>query len=136
MSYYGDLLSMFPELLKVYQIFTMEPLAGGGYHNRTNLYKKTGAFIKGAKSAAAIQGESRLTNEAGIFYCYELKEGQRTPQGVYFEDDNQIFIINDDQVFAKEAGFAAYGCQLVQGITDRQTENLEVEQRIITDYPI
>ena len=136
MSYYGDLLSMFPELLKEYQLFTMEPIAGGGYRNRTNLYRKTGVFIKGAKSSAAIQGESRLTNEAGVFYCYELKEDQRTPQGVYFEDNNQIFIINDDQVFAKEAGFAAYGCQLVQGPTDKQVENLKVEQRVITDYPI
>jgi hypothetical protein len=136
MSYYGDLLSMFPELIKEYQLFTMEPLAGGGYRNRTNLFKKRGAFIKGAKSAAAIQGEARVTNEAGVFYCYELKEGQRTPQGIYFEQDNQIFILNDDQIFAREAGFAAYGCQLVQGPTDRQVENLKVENRTITDYPI
>lgn len=136
MSYYGDLLSAFPELLKEYQIFTMEPLAGGGYRNRTNLFKKRGAFIKGAKSSTGIQGEARVTNEAGVFYCYELKASQRTPQGVYFEEDNQIFIINDDQVFAREAGFAAYGCQIVQGPTDRQVENLEVEQRSITDYPI
>ena len=136
MSYYGDLLSAFPELLKEYQIFTMEPLAGGGYRNRTNLFKKRGAFIKGAKSSTGIQGEARVTNEAGVFYCYELKASQRTPQGVYFEEDNQIFIINDDQVFTREAGFAAYGCQIVQGPTDRQVENLEVEQRTITDYPL
>lgn len=136
MSYYGDLLSAFPELLKEYQIFTMEPLAGGGYRNRTNLFKKRGAFIKGAKSSTGIQGEARVTNEAGVFYCYELKASQRTSQGVYFEEDNQIFIINDDQVFAREAGFAAYGCQIVQGPTDRQVENLEVEQRTITDYPL
>lgn len=136
MSYYGDLLSIFPELIKEYQLFTMEPLAGGGYRNRTNLFKKRGAFIKGAKSTAAIQGEARVTNEAGVFYCYELKEGQRIPQGVYFEEDNQIFIINDDQIFAREAGFAAYGCQIVQGPTDRQVENLNVEQRTIADYPI
>ena len=136
MSYYGDLLSAFPELLKEYQIFTMEPIAGGGYRNRTNLYKKRGAFIKGARSQASIQGESRVTNEAGVFYCYELKPGQRTPQGVYFEEDGQIFIIHDDQTFAREAGFAAYGCQLVQGSTDKQVENLNVETRTITDYPI
>ena len=119
MSYYGDLLSAFPELLKEYQIFTLEPIAGGGYRNRTNLYKKTGAFIKGAKSQAGIQGESRVTNEAGVFYCYALKESEIVPQGVYFEEDNQIFLISDDQTFAREAGFAAYSCQLVQGVTDR-----------------
>lgn len=136
MSYYGDLLSAFPELLKEYQLFTMEPLAGGGYRNRTNLFIKTGAFVKGAKSSAGIQGEARVTNEAGVFYCYELIPTERTQQGVYFEEENQIFIISDDQVFSKEAGFAAYSCQLVQGSTDRQVENLEVEQRTITDYPI
>ena len=136
MSYYGDLLSAFPELLKEYQIFTMEPIAGGGYRNRTTLYKKTGVFVKGAKSSAGIQGEARILNEAGVFYCKELKPDERTPQGVYFEVDNQIFIISDDQVFAKEAGFAAYGCQLVQGVTDRQVENRNVETRTIEDYPL
>ena len=136
MSYYGDLLSAFPELLKEYQIFTMEPLAGGGYRNRTNLFKKRGAFIKGAKSSTGIQGEARVTNETGVFYCYELKASQRTPQGVYFEEDNQIFVIIDDQVYAREAGFGAYGCQLVQGVTDRQVENMNVENSTIEDYPI
>ena len=136
MSYYGDLLSAFPELLKEYQIFTMEPIAGGGYRNRTNLYKKTGGFIKGAKSQAGIQGEARVTNEAGVFYCYELKPTERVPQGVYFEENGQIFLIQDDQLFAKEAGFAAYGCQIVQGLTDTQVENREVETRTIEDYPL
>ena len=136
MSYYGDLLSAFPEMMKEYQIFTMTPRAGGGYTNRTNLYKKTGAFIKGAKSTAAIQGEARVTNEAGVFFCYEFIPSERTPQGVYFEEDGEIFIIKDDQIFSKEAGFAAYGCQVVQGSTDTQTENLKVESRTIEDFPI
>lgn len=136
MSYYGDLLSAFPELLKVYQIFTMEPMPGGGYKNRTNLYKKTGAFIRGAKSQASVQGEARVTNEAGVFYCYELKSSERVKQGVYFEDEGQIFIIHDDQTFAREAGFGAYGCQVVQGLTYTQVENTEVTTRTIGDYPI
>lgn len=134
MSTYGDLLAAFPELVKVYQIFTLEPLPGGGYRNRTPLFKKRGAFIKGARSHAAITGEARITNEAGVFYCFELKANERTPQGVYFEENNQIFVINDDQVYAKEAGFAAYGCQLVQGSTDTQVENMEVETRTIGDF--
>lgn len=134
MSTYGDLLSAFPELIQEYQIFTLEPVAGGGYRNRTPLFKKRGAFIKGAKSHAAIYGEARVTNEAGVFYCYELKANERTPQGVYFEDAGQIYLINDDQVYAKEAGFAAYGCQIVQGSTDAQVENRKVETRTITDY--
>ena len=134
MSYYGDLLSAFPEMLKSYQIFTMTPRTGGGYRNRTNLYKKTGAFIRASRSQATIQGEARVTNEAGVFICYELKPDQRIPQGVYFEEDGEIFIINDDQTFSREGGFAAYGCQLVQGVTDQQVENREVESRTIGDY--
>lgn len=136
MSYYGDLLSAFPEIIKSYSIFTMEPLAGGGYHNRTFLYKRKGAFIKGARSQAAIHGEARVTNEAGLFFCYALKEADIVPQGVYFEEDGQIFLINDDQIFSREAGFAVYGCQLVQGSTDTQVENMETETRTIMDYPI
>ena len=135
MSTYGDLLSAFPELLKEYQLFTMEPMTGGGYRNRTNTVKKTGSFIKGAKSRAGIQGEARVTNEAGVFYCRTLTEAEVVPQGVYFEDGGQIFILIDDQTFAKEAGYAAYGCQLVQGSTDQQVENLNVETRVVEDYP-
>jgi len=136
MSAYGEMLSAFPELLKEYQFFTMEPLAGGGYDNRQMLFVKTGSFLKGARSHTAIQGEARTTNEAGVFYCYEIKNSELVKQGTYFEDGNQIFMINDDQIFAKEAGFGAYGCQLVQGPTDKQVENLNVESRTIGDYPL
>jgi len=136
MSTYGDVLSAFPELLKKFQIFSMAPRTGGGYYERVPLFKKTGCFIKGAKSHAAIAGEARVTNEAGIFYCYENKTAERVKQGMYFEEESQIFMIVDDQTFAREAGFGAYTCQLVQGSTDRQVENLKVESRIIEDYPI
>jgi hypothetical protein len=136
MSTYGDLLSAFPELLQEFQLFTMEPKIGGGYEERVKLMKKTGAFVRGAKSSAAISGEARVTNEAGVFYCYELKPSERAGQGIYFEDEGQIFIISDDQTFAREGGFAAYGCQVVQGSTDRQIENPNIEARTIGDYPI
>jgi len=136
MSVYGDLLSAFPELIRRYQIFTMEPNPGGGYRERVPLFIKKGAFIKGMRSPSAIFGEARVTNEAGIFICYELKAAEKIEQAMYFEDGGQIFIINDDQTFIREAGFAAYGCQIVQGNTDTQVENLNVETRTITDYPI
>lgn len=136
MSYYGDLLAAFPELIKKYQLFTMEPQVGGGYKNRVNLFIKKAAFIKGSRSQIGIHGESRVLNEAGVFYCFELKKTEFVPQGVYFEYENEIFIIKDDMRFAEEAGFGAYGCQLVQGLTDRQSENMNVETRIVEDYPI
>jgi len=136
MSIYGDILSAFPELMRKHQMYSMAPRAGGGYYERVLLFKKTGCFIKGAKSHAAIAGEARVTNEAGVLYCYENKIDERVKQGMYFEDEGQLFIIADDQTFAREAGFGAYGCQLVQGSTDRQVENLNVESRIIEDYPI
>jgi hypothetical protein len=136
MATYGDILAAFPELLNEYQIFSMEPIAGGGYRNRTKVAKKTGTFVRGAKSQAAISGEARVLNEAGVFYCYQESKDDLTLQGLFFEDRKQIFLIADDQIFASEAGFAAYGCQLVQGSTDRQVENLNVENRIIGDYPI
>lgn len=136
MSTYGDILSAFPELLKEYQIFTMTPQVGGGYSDRTPLFKKVGSFIKESRSLMMAQGEARVTNEAGVFYCHEFTVEQMLPQGVYFEEDNQIFVIKDDRTFAKEGGFGAYGCQLVQGFTDKQVENMNVETRVITDYPI
>jgi len=136
MAIYGDLLSAFPELLKPFQIFTMDPIAGGGYTNRTALFKKTGAFIKGSRSPMGIQGESRVPNEAGVFYCFAIKASERISHGMYFEEEDQIFVIADDQVYEQEGGFAAYGCQLVAGVTDRQVENLNVEKTTISDYPV
>ena len=134
MSTYGDMLSAFPEVIKEYQFFSMKPKTGGGYLNRVNLNVKTGAFIRGAKSYMSIQGEGRAANETGVFYCYENKTSELVRQGTYFEDEGQLFVITDDQTFAKEAGFGAYSCQLVQGPTDEQVENLNVEQRVITDF--
>ena len=136
MSTYGDLLSAFPELMKKYQFFTMEPRPGGGYFNRQNLFVKEGSFLRGAKSYAAVQGEARAVNEVGVFYCHEIKVSEVVQQGIYFEDSNQMFLINDDQFFGREAGFGAYGCQLVQGPTDKQVENLNVESRTIGDYQL
>ena len=134
MAIYGDMLAAFPELLQDFQLFTMKPLAGGGYTGRTNLTTRVGAFIKGSRSPMKIQGEARVTNEAGVFYCYELVPEDLLGQGIYFEFNNEIFVINDDQTFAREAGFAVYGCQVVQGVTDKQVENLNVESRTISDY--
>lgn len=136
MSVYGDMLALFPELLQEYQIFSMEPKVGGGYLNRRPLYKRTGAFIKGARSRMAVAGEARVTNEQGVFYCYISVPDDDLRQGVYFQEGSQIFVIIDDQTFAKEAGFGAYTCQLVQGITDQQVENQNVTSRTIADYPI
>ena len=136
MAIYGDVLAAFPELLREYQIFTMDPITGAaGYANRKPLCKRTGTFVKGAKSQMKIQGEARVTNETGVFYCYEFNPIELVAQGTYFEEDGQIFVFKDDQVFAKEAGFGAYGCQLVQGNTDKQVENTNVTARTVSDYP-
>ena len=136
MSVYGDMLAAFPELLQDFQLFTMKPLAGGGYTARTPLTTRVGAFIKGSRSPMKIQGESRVINEAGVFYCYEFFSDNTLKEGIYFEVDNEIFVINDNQTYSREAGFAVYGCQVVQGVTDKQVENLKVETRTIEDYPI
>ena len=136
MSVYGDILSAFPELLQEFQLFTMRPVAGSSYRNRVPVLIRTGAFIRGSKSRMSIGGEMRLTNEQGTFYCYDNIPDEPIEQGLYFEDGNQIFLLIDDQTFAKEAGFAAFTCQLVKGNTDQQVENLNVEKRTITDYPI
>ena len=134
MAIYGDMLAAFPELLQDFQLFTMKPLAGGGYTGRTNLTTRVGAFIKGSRSPMKIQGESRVINEAGVFYCYEFIPESTLREGIYFEVENEIFVISDNQTYSREAGFAVYGCQVVQGVTDKQVENLNVESRTISDY--
>ena len=136
MAVYGDMLAAFPELLQDFQLFTMKPLTGGGYAPRVPLTTRVGAFIKGSRSPMKIQGEVRVTNEAGVFYCYELVPDDLLGQGVYFEVNGEIFVINDDQTYSREAGFAVYGCQVAQGNTDTQVENLNVATRTIMDYPI
>jgi hypothetical protein len=136
MSVYGDLLAAFPELIQEHQFFTMTPRTGGGYYNKTNLYKKEGAFIRARKSKSAVQGEARVINETGVFYCYENSPYELVRQGDYFEVDGEVLTIVDSQVYNKEGGFGVYTCQLVQGGTYTQTEDLKVETRTIGDYPI
>ena len=136
MSTYGDILAVFPELLQEYDIFTMVPRVGGGYEHRKSLCKREGFFIKSTRTRMQITGESRVSSKAGVFYCLEPVPADLVRQGTYFEEDNQIFVFSDEEVFAKEAGFGAYGCQLVEGNTDQQVENKTIEKRTIMDYPI
>jgi len=137
MSVYGDLLAAFPELIKTYQFFTMAPnVRNSGYAEKRNVLKRKGVFIRSEKSAMNIFKDIRVTNEAGIFYCFEFLPQDRIKQGLFFEDEDQIFLIKDDQSFRVEAGYSAYTCQLVQGNTDRQVENAKIEDRVVLDFPI
>ena len=137
MSIYGDLLAAFPELIKVYQFFSMKPNIGNaGYIERQNVVKKKGVFIRSEKSAMNIFKDIRVANEAGVFFCFEFLPQEKIEQGLFFEDEGQIFVIKDDQTFQKEGGFAVYTCQLVQGNTDQQTENMNIEKRLVLDFPV
>jgi len=134
MSIYGDVLAMFPELIQVYTMFSMRPKVGGGYEPRVPLFNINGVFIREGQSKMKIQGESRVTNEAGKFYCFEFIPQGQVEQGTYFEDSGEIMQIVDDATFAREGGFGAYGVQLVQGLTDKQVENKQVSKNVVADY--
>jgi hypothetical protein len=134
MATYGEMLSMFPELILEYKIFSMKPKIGGGYEKRVPIRNIRGAFIREGQSKMKIQGEARVANEAGVFYCFDSIPAGILEQGSYFEDDGQIMLIMNDQTFAREGGFSAYGVQLVAGLTDKQVENKQVTENIIADY--
>jgi hypothetical protein len=134
MSVYGDLLAYFPELIKIHQIFSMKPKVGGGYEERVPIRKIRAAFIREGQSKMKMQGEARVANEAGVLYCFDHVDRGILDQGTYFEDDGQIMLIMNDQTFAREGGFSAYGVQLVAGLTDKQVENKQVTTNIIGDY--
>jgi hypothetical protein len=124
---YGDMLSVFPELVRTYQVFTMGARIGGGYGPRKDEAEVSGIFQWVSGGRMGIVSGNREENDAAAFYV-AAGDAAKARQGMYLEVPGEgIFLFNHDDNFEYEGGFVAFDLQLVKGPTDGQYRNPKVD---------
>jgi hypothetical protein len=132
---YGDMLAAFPELLQEYRIFSMTALVGGGFGERT--YKEgtmTGYFARDMGGAAESKDTNFVPGQKVRFFCFDEIPKGSIDQGMYVEDEGEIYKFNLDDSFVREGGFIRYLMTIVAGPTDQQLPNTQVEANILNGY--
>lgn len=117
---YGDQLVFFPELLHKVAVFSMAAKVGAGYAPRKPYAEVRGYVARNVPSPQQVLNNLRTENQGARLFCKASIPRGDLEQGLYLEDDEELFQIIADDVFAREGGFAAYKLQLVAGNTDEQ----------------
>jgi hypothetical protein len=133
---YGDMLPEFPELLKDYEVFKMNPRIGAGYGERHDKKTVTGYMSWRKAREADIAGGAATKNDRGTFWeqC-EFHTGEsRIQQFDLMEIAGKLYRFVEGDDFSHEGGFARWTLQYVAGNTDRQTTNTKVDEVIRNDY--
>jgi hypothetical protein len=118
---YGDNLSFFPELLAPYKIYAMKPRIGAGYDPRQAVLDVTGHVFRNLGGKETIITKLRTENQVAQFYTPDIIPSSLIKQGLYLEDDGELYTFVKDNNFAREGTFTVHDLQLVQGNTDVQT---------------
>ena len=134
MPVYGDMLSVFPELLKEIVLFSMPPKLGSGYGARKREFTCYGWFSRASSNKEKIQGENRAENKSGVLYCFDPLPSGAISQGWYLEDAGELYQIINDNNFSFESGMSTYACQIVTGVTDKQVKNSNVVETAVNDF--
>jgi hypothetical protein len=133
---YGNMLLAFPELIKEYEVFKMEPHIGGGYGPRYDKRTVTGYMSWRKHREMGIEGGATVRNDRGTFWeqC-DLRTGESVIEdGCFVEIKNKIYKFVEGDDFSAEGGFARWTVQFVPGLTDRQHTNAKVDEVIRNDY--
>ena len=130
------MLLVFPEYIKTYEVFKMEPRMNAGYSERYALRKVEGYWSWRKQSKMDEEGGLRALNYQATFWVRSFYLGKRVlvEQNDYVEIDGKIFIVIDDQDFSREGGFSKCLMQELEGPTDRQVTNRRVDGAIAADY--
>jgi hypothetical protein len=133
---YGNLLLSFPELMKTYDVFKMEPRGIGGYGKRYGIRKVDGYWSWRKQSKLEVRDDSLVLNYQAIFWAKDdLATGEsNVAQGDFMEIGKEVFRVLDDQNFIHEGGFTKCLMEKLGGVTDRQTANTKVDEAIANDY--
>jgi hypothetical protein len=122
---YGDMLAAFPELLRDYEVFKMNPGVGASYGERHD--KKTVAGYMSWRKAreGSIQGDARTKNDRGTFWeqCDLLTGESQIEQFDYMEIKGKLYLFVEGDDFSEEGGFTRWTVQYVAGNTDRQVSD-------------
>jgi hypothetical protein len=123
---YGDQLAYFPELMIDYTIFSMAPKTGAGYGARRLFREVEGYLSRKSGGQESVVTDLRTENQKAVFYCEEKMPAANIIQGLFVEDDGELYQFIMDNGFVREGGFVRHGLQLVTGNTDRQTPHRNV----------
>jgi hypothetical protein len=116
------MLAAFPELLRDYEVFRMDPLIGGGYGERYDKRIVTGYWSWRKAREMGREGDARTKNDRATFWEQHgyVTGNSQIEQGDYVEMKNRLFIFVEDDDFGTEGGFSRWTAQRVAGNTDRQ----------------
>jgi hypothetical protein len=136
MPVYGEMLSVFPELLREFKVFKMKPRTGGGYGERYDEKSVRGYWSWRKQSKLDEQGGLLALNYQATFWAkvdFFTREAQ-IAQGDFVEVDAEVFRVIDDQNFSREGGFTKCLMARLVGPTDQQVTNRRVDGVIANDY--
>jgi hypothetical protein len=111
------MLAYFPEVMREYDILSFDVVTPGGLTNRRVVTRVEQAYLSRKDGGQeGIVTSARTENQKATFYV-EGDESLRgfIPQGLYVEDDGELYTFVKDNGFALEGAYHAYGLQLVTG---------------------
>lgn len=124
---HGDMLAYWPELLLDYTIWRMKPELGAGYKAREVYKVIEGAYFSRNKGGdQTVISELKTENQKAAFWSPDEIPRGDIVQGLYLEDDGELYTFINDNAYVREGGFVRYRVQLVVGSTDKQAPNPKV----------
>lgn len=123
---YGAQLAFFPELFEDYEIFKMAPAMGAGYGARQRVGIVTGYFSRNKGGQESVVTDLRTENQKATLWCEDEIPHSSIAQGLYVEDDGELYQFVLDNGYVREGGFVRHGLQMVVGNTDKQKPHKNV----------
>ena len=113
---YGDMLSFFPELFRMFDYFHMKPLPVASYSPREDLGKVRGVFQYVKKGDLIRENDTEAdVNIPTLWTRRKLKVGD-----YFIKADDVLFRITTDYPWKFEGGFYCYGLETFIGNSDEQ----------------
>ena len=117
MAVYGDQLAFFSEQFRMYNYFSMKPLATASYSKRVSLGKIKGVFQFMKKGELTKEPDDTLAD----INVPTLWTRQKLNVGYYFiEKEGEVFRIKNPSDWSFEGGFNVYVLETVAGNIDTQ----------------
>jgi hypothetical protein len=116
------MLAAFPELIKDYEVFKMDPHAGAGYGERYDKREVRGYMSWRKAREADVVGGTSTKNDRGTFWeeCDYLTGESRIDELDFVEIKKKLYRFVEGDDFSEEGGFARWTVQRVTGNTDQQ----------------
>lgn len=122
MAVYGDMLSFFPELFRMFDYFHMSPQAVASYSTRESLGQVRGVFQYVKKGDLIRENDTEAdVNVPTLWTRRKLQVGD-----YFIVADDTLFRITTDYPWKYEGGFYCYGLETFVGNSDVQEEDPDV----------